>query len=611
MKRVILVISLYTAIIFGACIGISFVYAARTPDNLPILLDNAVKSYTFFRGLSWFLTILPAVLISGFMIGCAIQWKTNTEDSRKKYSPAMFERYKKVLLVGIVLTFVLTFSAEVFVPSVEMHQITAEQNPAMLTKYLSLGKTALAEDHAMLAWQYAEQAYAIYPKKADVATFYKNAKDAKDLAASAAVANPAAVDKIVNPIQDANNGLTVKQMIEKSQQAATDKQWIDAHYWATLAITACSGTDTNLAAAQEAANTAWNNLNNPVAFDSTEQKNFFDRKKEGYKALMNGDDLQSYYIFNELYATHSSDPDVVHYFDLAKERVQAQYFFIDEVSDLKKVETKRNVYFCLPYADGSKDIVYIQGDVSLKQAGNVIRYLDGLTIISFDKSGLFKKKMYVPYAKMIEDPVTVFGEEEKNVLGITPKIKTVPYIQLYSVDRMTKGVVCKPTYEYAPSGQSKLAAPSEASYLVLPMPYGDYSLLNEATAGAASMPYMSLIRFVTKSTLYGYAQEVFSQSLVQRGVYPLFLLILIVFAAAFAWNYRVGERDLFRFKWLFLFPVFSAVVYVVIDCRKYLLTLLNYAFVGTCGQYALLVAFVAYVLLFFFVTMIFMARRSS
>lgn len=605
MKRIISVLLLYTIIIFGGCIAASFIY-----ERLPVLLADAVKQYTFFRGLKWFYTILPAVLISGFMIGCAIQWKTNTEDSKEKFSPSMLKRYRHVLLIGLVMTCLLTFVAEIFLPSVNNRQKQAEENPALLAKYMTLSTEALNDGHTLLAWEYAERAYEIYPKKEEVAALYKKAKDAKDLADSSEEKS-VPEEVIEHPLEEKDTGYTIRELVEKSQKAAEEKKWFESHYWATLAVTACSGTDTNLAAAQAAANTAWNNLNNPVAFDSTEQKNFFDRKKEGYKALMNGDDLQSYYIFNELYATHSSDPDVVHYFDLAKERVQAQYFFIDEVSDLKKVETKRNVYFCLPYADGSKDIVYIQGDVSLKQAGNVIRYLDGLTIISFDKSGLFKKKMYVPYAKMIEEPVTVFGEEEKNVLGITPKIKTVPYIQLYSVDRMTKGVVCKPTYEYAPSGQSKLAAPSEASYLVLPMPYGDYSLLNEATAGAASMPYMSLIRFVTKSTLYGYAQEVFSQSLVQRGVYPLFLLILIVFAAAFAWNYRVGERDLFRFKWLFLFPVFSAVVYVVIDCCKYLLTLLNYAFVGTCGQYALLVAFVAYVLLFFFVTMIFMARRSS
>jgi hypothetical protein len=604
MKRIILILILYTAIIFGCCIGGSFIY-----KHLPTLLDNAIRNYTFLRGLGWFFKILPAVLISGFMIGCAIQWKSNTEDSREKFSPGMLKRYKHILLIGVLITCVLTFVAEVFLPATERRQIQAEQNPALLAKYTTLCNEALATNHPMLAWQYAEQAYAIYPKKPEVADLYKRAGDAKELYSSVAKETP--VETIEHPIEEQDTGYTIKQLVDKSKKAADEKKWFESHYWATLAITACSGTDTNLSAATDAANTAWNNLNNPVAFDTTEQKKFYDRKKEGYSLLMSGDNLQAYYIFTELSTNYPSDPDVAHYFEISKERVEAQYFFIDEVADLKKVETKRNIYFSLPYSDGSRDIVYINGDVSLSQAGNVIRYLDGLTIVSYNKDGMLIKKMYVPYAKMIEEPTAVFGEEQKNVLGITKKVKSVPYIQLQSVDRTTKGVVCKPQYQYPLSSQSWFVAPQEESYLILPMPYSDFSLLDEASAGAKQMSYMSLIGFVTKSTLYGYSQEVFSQSLVQRGVYPLFLLILIVFAAAFAWNYRVGEKDLFRFSWLLLFPVFSFVVYILIQCCQYILTLLNYVFVGTCGSYALLVAFIVYVLLFFIVTMIFMARRSS
>lgn len=138
MKRVVEVLFLYTAIIFGACIGISFLYG-----NLPVVLDIEEKSYTFFRGLSWFLVILPAVLISGFMIGCAVQWRSNADDSREKFSPAMLGRYKKVVLVGVVLTAVLTFSAEFFTPMVQNKLEVAEANPGLLSKYLNLGQEAL------------------------------------------------------------------------------------------------------------------------------------------------------------------------------------------------------------------------------------------------------------------------------------------------------------------------------------------------------------------------------------------------------------------------------------------------------------------------------------
>jgi hypothetical protein len=644
MKRVILVIILYTAILFGACVGISFLYG-----NLPLLLDNAIKSYTFFRGLYWFLTILPAVLISGFMIGCAIQWRSNTDDSREKFSPAMVGRYKKVLGISIVITCLLTFSAEIFLPGVENHQTVAEENPALLAKYITLGKTSLDEGHDMLAWQYAEQAYAIYPNKPEVAALYKKAKDAKDLSLAAAASNPQTVEKVDTPIKTKNNGYTILEMIEKSKQAASEKKWIDAHYWATLAVTACNGTNTNLSAAQEAANNAWNELNNPVPYDNTAENTFFAKKKEGYKELAKGNDLKAYYLFSELSdssSEYSSDPDVETYLAIAKERVESQYFFIDETTEVKKIESTRNIYFSLMHNDGSFDVIYVRGIATLNQAGNVVRYLDGLTMVSFDSHGKFVKSMSVPFAKMLEQQASVFTDEQKAALGIPKDTKTLPFIQLQSVDRTTEGIVSRPQYSYtltdlpnaiaeriadetwfAAKKKQMQQARANGTYkngasvpeivhheemtLLLPMPYEDFDLLNDASNGAERMSFLSLIKFVPKSVTYGFAQEVFSQNLVRRGAYPLFLLILLVFAASFAWNYRVGEHDVFKFKWLFLFPVFTAVVYLMLDCCQYLFTLLNYVFVGTCGPFALIVAFVVYVLVFFFVSLHFMARRSS
>jgi len=634
MKRIIGVIILYTAIVFGACIGISFLYG-----KLPVLLANAIKPYTFLRGMLWFLLILPSVFISGFMVGCAIQWKTNTENSRQKYSPAMVGRYKRVLGIGLAIVCVLTFSAEVFIPSIEKQQMIAEENPALLKKYMELGKTALGQKHPLLGWQYAQQAFAIYPKDPDVVALYKQAKDAKDVVAAQEATADSTLVKIQTPVQQKDKGYTILELIEKSKQAAAEKKWIDAHYWASLAVTACNGTNTNLAAAKEAANTAWNELNNPVQYDNPEKDKFFARKKEGYAELVKGNDLKAYYIFTELATAskeNAADPDVSHYLAIAKERITNQYFFIDETNDLKKIESTRNIYFVLPHSDGSSDVIYVRGIATLKQTGNVVRYLDGLTIVSFDKNKNFVKTMTVSFAKMLEQSVSVFSKEQKKALGISEKIKTVPYIQLQSIDRTTEGVVCRPVYSYELSGlpdevakkitsisfknadrkavekNNELRSEDEkVTTLLLPMSYDDFELLNDASFGPARMSFLSLVAFVPQSTGYGFAQVVYSQNLVRRGAYPLFLLILIIFAASFAWNYRLGERDVFQFKWLFLFPIFTGVVYLLIDCCTYLFTLLNYLFVGTCGQFALLIAFIVYVLLLFFVSLNFMARRSS
>lgn len=477
------------------------------------------------------------------------------------------------------------------------------------------------------------------------------------MALANAAANPENVLKIQTPIETHNKGSTVLELIEKSKAAADKKEWLNAHYWATLAVTACSGTDTNLEAAKAAANTAWNELSNPVPFDNSDKNIFFAQKKNGYEQLVKGDNLKAYYIFSQLSASsdeHASDPDVQQYLAIAKERVESQYFFLDETENIKDVESTRNIYFALPYSDGTFDVFYIRGIATMKQTGGMVRYLDGLNVISYDRNGKFIKAMSVDYAKMLEESASVFSDEQKNALGISDKVKTVPYIQLQAVDRKTEGVVGKPVYTYAvtdlpnevadkiadvswfklkkeemlknrksfssvdrdAAAAEKIAdvfapASPETVTLLLPMPYDDFDLLNEASYGASYMSFIPLVKFVPKSISYGYSEEVYTQNLVRRGAYPLFLLILFVFAAAFAWNYRLGERQLFKFKWLFFFPVFTAVMYILLECCLYLYTLLNYVFVGTCGPFALLVAFIVYVVIFIAVSIHFVSRRSS
>ena len=52
MKRNWIVLGVYTALIFGCCIGFTYIWG-----NLPLLLENSVAGWRFFRGLNWFLKL--------------------------------------------------------------------------------------------------------------------------------------------------------------------------------------------------------------------------------------------------------------------------------------------------------------------------------------------------------------------------------------------------------------------------------------------------------------------------------------------------------------------------------------------------------------------------
>lgn len=650
MKRILEVLIIYTLISFAACMGVSFFYG-----HIPELLDKAVGGYKFLRGLSYFLDVLPALIISGFCMGCAIQWRRTDTVEQKRFSQAMGKRFKIVLFTSIAVTAILTFSEELIYPVVKDGLAWREEQPVLLKKYMKLAQDSLKDGEPLLAWQYADQAYQIYGQDEEVAAFYKLVTDQKDitLANMTSGMNVSQLSVIQNPIQERNDSLSLKEMMKRAHKAEEEENWFDTHYWASLAASTCSGTDTISSEAFDLANKAWNLLNNPKLNREDEENKFFSKKKEGYAALVRGDDLEAYYIFTELNASlaeRKKDPDITKYLALAKERISGKYFFIDETENLEKIENKRNVYFTLTHADKSFDVVYIRGIATLKQSGGVVKYLNGLAVVSYDADGVFVRAMKVPYAKMLEMPSDIFPEQLLKENGVSSDVQSVPFIILQSIDRNTRGIVCKPEYTYEPSGLLDSVAIKFVDsdlylekimkeYLALhlspeshtdekvitevqkvmenettmffPMSYTDFNTLSDASIGAARMSILSLMKFISKTTSYGYSREVYIQSLVRRCVYPLYIMILIVLAAGFAWNYRMEEKDIFRFWWIFIFPFFSFFFFMFLTLTDYVFSFLNYLIVGIAGTFALPLAFIFYVILLTGLAFYFISRRSD
>lgn len=638
MKKTLLILLIYSAVIFASCIVFSFIYG-----HIPSLLLHEQTSYKFLRAFLYFLTILPAVIFSAFITGCAVQW-SDAGDSVARFSSAMTKRYQKVMIFALAIAFILSLCQEAFVPSLKRKLKRECENPFLLQKYIELTQDALEKNKVLVAWQYAQQAFAISPEDKKAAELYALAKDKKDILLEAVKSNENkeafTVEKIKTPVYSTDASYSVRQLVEKSQEAALEERWFDSHYWASLALKACSGTDTNLSVAQQCANRAWNKLSNPVRFDNDEAEEFFKQKKEGYLALKEGDNLKAYYIFtalSEKSVEYASDPDVKRYLPLAREKVESEYFFIDETDDVLKNADARNILFKLPHADGSSDVIFIKSAASMKNAGEMIRYLEGLSIISYDKDGNFIQQMSVPFAKMYEQSVDVLDKEKMAALGITKDYKTVPYIFLQSVDRTTEGIVAKPVYSYKISGlpaeiaekisslvymvpdkqvkDVQLSSLEKQMYIssnaiILPMPYRDFSVINDAASGPEKMPLFSLLKFAPKSSFYGYSFEVFSQNLVERCVFPLLILILIVFSAACSWNYRINENEMFKFKWLFMFPIFTIVNFILLDTIFYFFKFINYFFVAYCSAFALVLCAVFYMLLFVAVSVFFLARKK-
>lgn len=674
MKKNIIILSVYTVLIFGICIASSAIYG-----HIPQLLISNF-SYVFSRGLFWFLDFLPTILLSGFTISCCVLWRKNSDNVKKRFSKEMFACYKNVFFISIALTFILTLNQEIFKPSLNKKIQRNERAPTELEQAKKIAAQLFEEDEPSLAMQYAKKAMEISPEDPGAIKLYVDIKDyieylhnrelfnydennenSKNSELSENAQNfknhtNSSQEKISKPLSENDKAYTILELLELSKQEAAKKDWFNAHYYASLAVAACDGTNTNLGAALDAANYAWNMLNKPVEFNNLEERNIFNQKREGYAAFYQGDYLKSYYIFADLkFRQKIEDPDVERYFSLAQEQVENQYFFFDETDNMASMKTNGNVYFSLFYPNGSRNVFFMKGVMNIKKAGGLVQYIEGLTCVNYSADGKFNYSFYVPYAKVISQSSSVMTGDAKLDLGINDKWKNVPLVQLCSVNRENETVISKPKFFYSesdlPQEIKTLLEKSESSselknqisenqnassnfensvssenqilsseksenfeeftMMILPISFDDFSLISTTSNNANEMSILELNKFMPKAKNYGFPKEIYEKSLLTRLCFPFFVLILLILCGGFGWSFRIrGENTIFKFIWIFIIPFLMLLMFVAWEFAWYLYNVINYVFVGFFGDISLIFAFIFYILAFFVSSLIFCCHKS-
>jgi len=135
--------------------------------------------------------------------------------------------------------------------------------------------------------------------------------------------------------------------------------------------------------------------------------------------------------------------------------------------------------------------------------------------------------------------------------------------------------------------------------------------VNDAASGPEKMNILALQKFIKNAAGYGFSTEVFLKNLVCRAVYPLLLLVLFVFAACMGWNYRIEvDAEHFKFRWLFLIPVYGLLMFFIIELCQYMFNTANYVIVSAFGGAGLFVAAVLYIIIFAVMSLIFMSRKE-
>ena len=597
-----------------AFLGVGFVFCFILGMCIPVDVSIPEKSafvYRLCNGTEYFLKILPTMLLAGILISFSVHFGHNSEKSNKRFSLAMANRYKQVMITALISTFVLSLANETLGILVSQKKENIVNRPKIIKEYIDVGNMLYENGLYDRSLTYANGALNLDPNSSSARDLKSrvemeiNREYLRDLRFDLENAQPLKVEDN-STIIDKKMIYDANQYLLKSLEAVSKEQWFDAHYFAEMGIKLASSKDPNVDRLKEVSALAWNNLTELQNTLKSKDEKIFDQKYKGYLALMEGDELQAYYIFrylDETYPELKRDKDIQFYFEEAKKKVEEKYFFIDETLELETFETANDVYFSYQRIDGTVDILYFKGMTMIKATGQSIQYLRDFTIVTL-KNGEWFRTMHVPYAKVMPVSVKSLNVATKAMLEISDKTDYVPYILLKSIDRNNQNLISTPLYTYA-SGEEA----STPEYMLYPMPYSDFLLLEEATGKPQDLPLHTLFTLSDKAAKFGYSSLAFTNALPNRLLFPLYILILLIVVAICAWNYRIGSTLYFRMSWVFCFPLIIGIMYLFYKLAIFLFKLLNFAIAGIWGSGALIAGIVFYVLLLIAVSICFMSRK--
>lgn len=581
MKKNIIVLSFILIFSLIVCLIIGFVL------NVPFEVSkNSVFLYKILTGLELFVQYLPVFIIASFILTFSVHFGQHCEGSIVRFSQAMVERFKKIMIFSLMLTFIITMSNEVFGTLINRKKQSIIESQKILNEYLKVGNNLFNNGFYERAKRYGNVALTLQP----------NSKEAVDLIDRAEVEiqrneNSNLRFKIYESVEDAEKVdkvvINPEQINEvysyylKAKDAYDKKEWFNAHFFAETGISLATPKDPNLEDLKKISNSAWNNLSEYHNLEKNEEQQIFDKKYEGYLALVQKDDLKAYYLFKQLYMSSrqmQSDPDVKFYLEIAENRVNEKSFFIDETFELESFENANDIYFACNYKDGTKDLVYFKGMTCVQETGNSVQYLRDLTIITIDNEGNFYRKMNVPYAKVLPVSVKNIPPSVKQLMGIEDDVESIPYLMLKSIERERENSEVFPVYTYSDGSVG-----NKPEYLLLSMPYEHFLMLENFKNNVTSIPLPQLLKLAEISEQYGFLEEMFTQSCLDRLFYPIWILILFLLISTFAWNNRVGSGQYFKLTWVFAFPEFLLISYVFYKLSMFIFKLINFTLLGVFG----------------------------
>jgi hypothetical protein len=534
---------LYMVVSALLILGFRFIFPG---EAVPI--PYFARSWRIIRGLLDILNLFPALVMSALVapFGIAAAY----EEGYSSFSPKFFQSIKGPVITAMCAVAAYGLLFFLALPLVQDWEANTRSEGHLYRLAREQAQTHGKAGEWLEAAQFIAICERIWPNSPEMASLktetaiqmdeYRFEEDERAAFRAEAMGNNRGVDR--SGLSGQPQPINVTEALSMGETAFSEERYFDAHWLATLAERIAKPGSPEAANASRLAGRSWNAVQS-LAPTSRESRlySIFRLKQSGYEAMVSGDWIRAYYIFQELTGLSPDDPDGVKFFIQSERGAEEIAFFIDEI-ELAMGEILTGAVFSLP----AKNVNGRPGRGVLRFSGlsafSDYAYGIGLEYMSFDGEGRPLSLLEAPYAKILP-------------LRLDSRPRTV--ILMQALDRHDRNRRWEPVWAAG-------AAPAAETQLLLDISYEDFLLLSQVRRGVDNLQIGELFSASRTLGSAGYVPEAFDAEIIYRLSIPLFFLPMTILSIIIGWRYRARKRPRYLFiPVILLMPlVFNSLVYL-------------------------------------------------
>lgn len=339
-------------------------------------------------------------------------------------------------------------------------------------------------------------------------------------------------------VKDLAEGQDPYQLYKIAEGFYEREDYFSAHYYASLAYQIDpTRADARRLAARAREMIASKELSKLEA----EERQLYERKREGYEYFINKEYFKAYHVFRELRDIYPKDADVNSYLQKSAERLSEETFFLNEAQEIDTLPGSTELLFVNRKEGDEREIVYIGKIVGI-DAGVFCKDIE---VLRFNAQGLLYH-YHAEYGRLRDSNINLHG-----------------------IDRNTPDRESVPRYL---SGANRLRREQLPYTLILSPALDQLPNLKAgkvSSATAESLGFFSLWQVRRQIESYGYLESFVSLEILRRLILPFSFLVLCLLSVAIGWRYQA--RFTARPHWILivLMPLFPFVAILISELYLY------------------------------------------